>query len=151
MNTYLIIAVLALIGTAAFFNRSSKKTETLENKTFQPNSENRQQNRVLKLVVLYDFAQTSKIISEKATEELIEKTMKSIDWEQFHAVYLEDKNGNMMDVSGSLHEDGLASSYVNDDIHLLKVNPPETVEEMTEILVDFLKGEGFWRNKYKYE
>ena len=105
----------------------------------------------MRLVVALDFGQDLKTITEKATSELIESTMKSVDWKKFHAVYLEDINGNMVDVSGSLFDDGLSSSYVNDDVHLLKENPPESVVEMTEILLDFLKGEEIWQNKYKYE
>ena len=56
-----------------------------------------------------------------------------------------------MHVSGSLGDDGLASGFVTDDDHILLVKPLETVEQMTEILLDFLKGEEIWRNKYEYK
>lgn len=47
-------------------------------------------NRKLKLVVTYDYGEKTKIITEKATAEIIESTMKSINWNEFHIVQLED-------------------------------------------------------------
>ena len=67
---------------------------------------------------------------------------------------LEDKNADgykALDVGGSLGDDGLASGLMTDDDHILLVKPLETVDQMTEILLDFLKGEEIWRNKYEYK
>jgi len=79
--------------------------------------------------------------------------MKSINWKKFHIVQLEDlssKGFKALHVSGSF-EDGLASGLVTDDDHILLVKKIKTVDQMTEILLDFLKGEEVWRNNYKYK
>jgi hypothetical protein len=158
MNTYIIIGVLALIGIIALISWNSKRnSNTLgiaENKTELRNREIRQEKRDLKLTVSYDYGEITKTISEKATAEIIKSTMESINWNEFHIVQLEDENGNgykALHVSGSLSDDGLASGLVTDNDHILLVKPLETVDQMTEILLDFLKGEDIWRNKYKYE
>jgi hypothetical protein len=158
MNTNIIIGILALIGLVAFVNLNSKRnlktTEIAENRTEMRNNEIRQEKRNLKLVVSYDFGENLKTISEKATSEIIKSTMESINWNEFHIVQLEDESDNTfkaLHVSGSLVEDGLASGYVTDDDHILMVKPIKTVDQMTEILLDFLKGEEVWRNKYEYK
>ena len=111
-------------------------------------------NRKLKLLVSYDYGQVEKTISENVTVEIIKETMNSINWNEFHIVQLEDKNADgykVLDVGGSLGNDGLASGLMTDDDHILLAKPLETVDQMTEILLDFLKGEDFWLNKYEYK
>ena len=158
MNTYIILGVLALIGIIAFCSwnskRNSKTLEIAENKTEIRNSDIRQEKRDLKLTVSYDYGENTKTISEKATAEIIKSTMKSINWNGFHIVQLEDENNDgykALHVSGSLGDDGLASGFVTDDDHILMVKPIETVDQMTEILLDFLKGENVWQSKYEYK
>ncbi|NQX81108.1 MAG: hypothetical protein HRT66_03810 [Flavobacteriaceae bacterium] len=100
------------------------------------------------------FDGNQKTISENTTSEVIKKTMQFINWNEFHMVQLEDLSSNgfkALHVSGSLAEDGLASGLVTDDDHILMTKPIKTVDQMTEILLDFLKGEDVWRNKYKYK
>ncbi|HLT53366.1 MAG TPA: hypothetical protein VKZ97_05735, partial [Flavobacteriaceae bacterium] len=112
------------------------------------------EKRELKLIITYDYGEKTEIITEKATAEIIKSTMKSINWNEFHIVQLEDKNADgykALDVGGSLGDDGLASGLMTDDDHILLVKPLETVDQMTEILLDFLKGEEIWRNKYEYK
>ncbi|WP_174435327.1 hypothetical protein [Psychroserpens mesophilus] len=119
-------------------------------KTFE-STKNQKENRNLRLTVFRNFGQDEKIISEKTTSEIIKNTMNSINWNEFHIVELKDENDNALHISGSLNEDGLASTFTKDDEHILMIKPIETVEQMTEILLDFLKGEDIWQNKYKYE
>lgn len=158
MNTYIIFGILALIGIFALVSWNSKRNsntyEIAENKSELLNREIRQKQRGLKLTVSYDDGEITKTISEKATAEIIKSTMESTNWNEFHIVELEDENGNgykALHVSGSLGDDGLASGFVTGDDHILLVKPLETVEQMTEILLDFLKGEEIWRNKYEYK
>ena len=157
MKTYIIVGILAVIGLAVLVSlnsiRNSKTTEIAKNSKIQ-NNKIQQEKRNLKLVVSYDFGENQKIISEKATSEIIKSTMKSINWNEFHIVQLEDESNNTfkaLHVSGSLSEGGLASGFVTDDDHILMVEPIKTVNQMTEILLDFLKGEDVWLNKYEYK
>lgn len=158
MNTYIIFGILALIGIFTLISWNSKRnSNTLgiaENKAELRNREIRQEKRDLKLTISYDYGEITKTISEKATAEIIKSTMKSINWKEFHIVQLEDENSDeykALHVSGSLGDDGLASGFVTDDDHKLLEKPLETVDQMTEILLDFLKGESVWRNKYEYK
>ncbi len=158
MNTYIIFGALALIGIFVLVSWNSKQNSNklgiAVNNTELQNSENQQEKRYLKLTVSYNYGETTKTISEKATAEIIKNTMKSTNWNEFHIVQLEDENGGgykALHVSGSLSDDGLASGFVTDDDHILMVKPIQTVDQMTEILLDFLKGEDIWRNKYEYK
>jgi len=158
MSTYIIIGIIVLIGIMALSSWNSKRNSNtvgvLESKTVLRNSETRQEKRDLKLTVSYNYGETTKTISEKATAEVIKSTMTSTNWNKFHIVQLEDENGDeykALHVSGSLSDDGLASGFVTDDDHILLVKQLKTVEQMTEILLDFLKGEDIWRNKYEYK
>lgn len=156
VNIYIYIGVLVLIGLLVFRTWNSKhnsiRPDILENINKNSNTKNLADNRILKLVVSYNFGEDLITISENVTSEIIKNTMESIDWNKFHIVQLEDHLGNALNVSGSLVEDGIASGLMtSDDQIVLKVNPPKTVKEMTEILIDFLKGEEIWRNKYLYK
>ena len=134
--------------------RNSNTLKIAQKKTELRNAETRQEKRDLKLTVSYNYGETTKTVSEKATVEIVKSTMKSTNWNEFHIVQLEDENGDgykALHVSGSLGDDGLASGFVTDDDHILLVKPLKTVDQMTEILLDFLKGEEIWQNKYEYK
>tara|TARA_R110002073_G_scaffold269599_1_gene432761 strand:+ start:594 stop:1058 length:465 start_codon:yes stop_codon:yes gene_type:complete len=154
MSTYIVIGIILIIGIVAFSSWNSNKLGITKNRTELQSDEIRQGKRDLKLIITYDYGEKTEIITEKATAEIIKSTMKSIDWNEFHIVQLEDKNAvgyKALDVGGSLGDDGLASGLVTDDDHILLIKPLETVDQMTQILLDFLKGEEIWRNKYEYK
>ena len=155
MKAHLIIGIITLFRLTNFSNWNSNRnlatTEITENRTENINSKMKENYRTLRLVVSYDFGENLKTISEKPTPAIIKSTMESINWNEFHIVQLEDENENALHVSGSLYEDGLASGYATEDDQILIVNPPKSVKEMTEILIDFLQGEEIWWNKYEYK
>jgi hypothetical protein len=131
-----------------------RNSDTKSNKKTLESAKNQTENRNLRLVIFRNFGQDEKTISKNTTSEIIKSTMELINWKEFHIVQLEDENGDgykALDVGGSLGDDGLASGLVTDDDHILLVKPLETVEQMTEILLDFLEGEDIWRNKYEYK
>ena len=152
MYSYIFIGVALLVIGIIFYDLKSATNSYGTDKSWSASYKNHQkENRDLKLVVAYDFGQRIETISEKATVEQIKKTMESINWNEFHIVQLEDEKENALHVSGSLTEDGFSSGYVTTDNHILLVNPPTSVKEMTEILIEFLKGEENWRSKYEYK
>lgn len=157
MNTYLIIGAFTLLGIitlSSFYPKRKNLTRDTERfKIEETHSEGRQEQRTLKLAVTAGFGGDEKTISENANSDVIVETMQSTNWNKFHIVQLEDLTSNgfkALHVSGSF-EDGLASGLVTDDDHILLVKEIKTVDQMTEILLDFLKGEEIWRNKYKYK
>ena len=145
------IGIFIIVSFLLIKEKLTQNSNTKSNKKTLENAKNYTEKRNLRLVVFHNFGQDERIISEKATSKIIRNTMNSINWNEFHIVQLEDENDNALHVSGSLNEDGLASTFTKDDNHILMVKPIETVEQMIEILLDFLKGEDIWRNKYEYK
>jgi hypothetical protein len=145
------VGILIILSFLLIKEKLVRNSDTKLNKKTLKSTKNQIEKRNLKLVVFRDFGQEEKTISEKATSKIIRNTMNSINWNEFHIVQLEDENDNVLHVSGSLYDDGLASTFTKDDDHILMVKPIKTVEQMIEILLDFLKGEDIWRNKYEYK
>ena len=135
----------------ASFENNKEKQERAQNYMKPLDKIKQQTPRKLRLVMSSGFDQDLITIRETVTADIIINTMKSIDWNTFHIVQLEDENDNALHVSGSLVEDGIASWFVTNDDHLLMVEPIKSVDQMTEILLDFLEGEDVWRNKYEYQ
>jgi len=149
----LLVVGFGIFVILSFFIIKERLVQNSDGKRNEKNNE-KAKNRKLKLLVSYDYGQVEKTISENVTVEIIKETMNSINWNEFHIVQLEDKNADgykVLDVGGSLGYDGLASGLMTDDDHILLAKPLETVDQMTEILLDFLKGEDFWLNKYEYK
>jgi hypothetical protein len=145
------IGIFIILSFLLIKEKLTQISNTKPNKNTIKNAKDYTKNRSLRLIVFYNFGQDEKIVSENVTSKIIRNTMNSINWNEFHIVQLEDKNDNALHVSGSLNEDGLTSTFTKDDDHILMVKPIETVEQMIEILLDFLKGEDIWRNKYEYK
>lgn len=146
------VGIIIILSFLLIKEKLVKNSDSKSNKKTLKNAKNQTENRNLKLVVFHNFGQDAKIIAEKATNEIIRNTMNSVNWNEFHIVQLEDEHDNSLHVSGSLRDDDdLASGFTKEDDHILLVKPIKTVEQMTEILLDFLKGEDFWKNKYNYE
>ena len=157
MNTYLLIGALALLGIITLSNFYPKRKNLIRDierfKIEQTHSEGRQEQRTLKLTITKGFGGDEKTVSENVDSKVIVETMQSTNWNNFHIVQLEDLNSKgfkALHVSGSF-KDGFASGLVTDDDHILLGKEIKTADQMTEILLDFLKGEEVWRNKYKYE
>jgi hypothetical protein len=145
------VGIFIILSFLLIKEKLVRNSDTKLNKKTLESTKNQIEKRNLRVVVFRNFGQEEKTISEKATSKIIRNTMNSINWNEFHIVKLEDENNNVLHVSGSLNDDGLASTFTKDDDHILMVKPIKTVEQMIEILLDFLKGEDIWRNKYEYK
>lgn len=99
----------------------------------------------MKLTVLSDYGSKEKIVSEQATSNQIIQTITGIDWHAFHQVILHKDNGDWMEVSGSLGDDGLSSMYEEDGVQYVINRPPSSIKHMTTILMSYLSGD----QKYK--
>ncbi len=107
------------------------------------------------LHVLSNFASTHQYVTDKPSERKIIQTMQSLSWYSgFHQVVLVLEPGISMEVGGSLDPDhGLSSVYRNRKkrIHYVTREPPVTVEQMTNILLSFHRGDDKWKEMYIYE
>jgi len=100
----------------------------------------------IRLLVISNYGQNTEIISEDPSHETIKNTMQNLNWQGFHQVVLEKKNGDWLEVGGSLNpSDGLSVMYEeNGNQHVIKV-PPTTIDEMTYFLLDYLDGSSDWK------
>jgi hypothetical protein len=102
----------------------------------------------MELSVISNYGQTMEIIAEEATPALVRQTMRSLDWHGFHQVILTKADGDWLEVGGSLAPgDGLSVMYEERGEQFVIEDPPETVEEMTAFLLDYLAGSGQWRGR----
>ena len=103
-----------------------------------------------KRLLTFDCGEEIKTVSENPNPAIVECTMGTINWKEFHVVQLKDQEYNALHLGGSLKEQKFGSGYVTHLNHRVKIEPPKSVEEMTQILIDFLENEDYWRQKYVY-
>jgi len=105
----------------------------------------------MKLTVLYNYGTKLKLVSEDATDHQIIETMNTIDWNKFTQVVLEQNNGDHIEVGGSLGSDGLSVMYSERQRQYFIVRPPDSVVEMTRILLSYHSGDGIYKEENKFE
>ena len=105
----------------------------------------------MKLWTLSDYGQIENVISNSSTIKDIEETMAKLDWNKFHQFILEKQNGDLIEVGGSLVEDGLSVMYIEEGKEYVISKPPSTVIEMTNFLKCYYNDDMSFKTKYKFE
>lgn len=105
----------------------------------------------MKLTVLSNYGSREKVISENATADQISETMLLIDWKVFHQVILSKDNGDWLEVGGNLKSDGLSVTYEEYGKQYFIVKPPDSVDQMTKILLSYHTGDGMFKQENKFE
>ena len=105
----------------------------------------------MKLWTLSDYGQIENVISNSSTIKDIEETMAKLDWNKFHQIILEKQNGDLIEVGGSLAEDGLSVMYIEGGKEYVISTPPSTVIEMTNFLKWYFNDDMSFKTKYKFE
>lgn len=155
LSSFLFFGIKAFIVLIIFINciplQSSIPTEIL--------IANKLQDRILRLEVQQLvklgnglFRPNTKIITEKATPQIIKNTIASIDWKQPTFISLIDTINYdcSLQVSGvstkqKLSLEATLFPYEKENVYV----DLETVEQVTQALIYFLKGEDVWRNEYE--
>ena len=65
----------------------------------------------MRLTVISDHGARETVASEQATPEIVEATIRSVDWSGFHHVVLEDDMGNWFEGGDSFGYDSLSASF----------------------------------------
>jgi len=92
--------------------------------------------------VTSDYGSNEILRQADTTIEIIEKTMNSLNWNEFQVVNLSRNDEDWISLSGNLSDEGLACVYEeNNDIYII-VTPPNTIKEMKEILISYYEGDG---------
>lgn len=108
-------------------------------------------NKPLELMVLSDYGKEENIISKSTTKDQIDSIMTTLDWNEFHQVILSIDNENWIEVGGNIQEDGLAVLYEENGVRNIIKTPPNSVDEMTEILISYLVNDNKFKSNYDYE
>ena len=109
------------------------------------------ENKKMKLTVLSNYGETEKTVSDSTTIEQVKNIMKSLDWQDFHQVVLEQVNGDWIEVGGNIGEDGLSAMYEESGEQYVINEPPSSVKHMTEILLSYLQGDNKFKEDNKFE
>jgi len=107
------------------------------------------------LHVLSDYGSGHELRSSAPTETAITDLMNSLAWDSdFYQVVLVLPKGDSMEVGGSIEPStGLSSQYRNEAQGIFRLTkiPPTTVQEMTDILLSFHRGDNQWEQMFDYQ
>lgn len=144
MKRYRLTLVILIAAIIIFIHSPNSNSESLE--------DSKSKALKMKLTVLSDYGAKENLISKDADQEIIIKTMGSLDWNGFHQVILETDDGSFLEVGGSLDpSDGLSAMYAEKGEQHFKKKPPASVKEMTDILLLYLKRDAGCKNKNTWE
>ncbi|WP_136663997.1 hypothetical protein [Pseudomonas leptonychotis] len=105
--------------------------------------------------VIYDYGSSIELSTNEISDNSIRDTILSLDWQSgFYQVICTLHPGQTMEVGGSLNGiDGLSASYRNrsENIELVTNLPPESTNEMIEILSLFINNNLSWKSKFQFE
>lgn len=112
---------------------------------------NLQGNTSMKLEVISDYGSKTTVVSDEATSNIVNDTMRSLDWNRFHQVVLTQGNGDWIEVGGSLDpSDGLSVMYQENNKQVVIKSPPTSVDEMTAFLVSYVARSDDWKNENEW-
>lgn len=104
--------------------------------------------------LLSDFGEGYAYVSEEPSIPIVVELMEGLDWERgFFQVIVTLAPGVSMELGGSLNGvDGLSGVYRNraEQLHLVTSVPPDSVEDMVEIMQSFIRKDGLWQDKYQF-
>ncbi len=105
--------------------------------------------------VISNFGDDPVVSYPTISNDAIQSVLRSVDWiNGFHQVVVVTSPGISMEVGGSLDpEHGLSAMYRDryDRVDAVIINPPETIEEMENILIAFNRQDGTWRKEYAFD
>ena len=107
-------------------------------------------NQQMELLVISDYGSKEEIKKTNVSLQEIQKIMDDINWEHFHQVILSRSENDFIEVGGNLNEDGLACIFEKNNEQFVIDEAPTSVEQITEILISYFKGEEEFLRKYKF-
>ena len=104
----------------------------------------------MELTVVYGYGESTELISNHSTEQQIKDLMNRLDWSQFTNVLLSIDDVNWISVGGSLGEDGLSIIYSERGEQFVSDIPPDSVEQMTKVLLSYLNQDDQFKKDWKF-
>ena len=87
------------------------------------------------------------LISENPTKAQVSHIVNSLDWTNFNAVILRNNEGNWLEVSGSLDNDGFAIIYEENGVPFISEDAPEKLVQLENALQSYLFGNEKFKDK----
>ena len=110
--------------------------------------------RTVGIHLLSNYGSEYSFLGDSISKSDIEREINKLDWpNNFYQFVVISEPGVLMEVGGSLHpSDGLSARHLNRRTKTegIIVSPPESVEEMSDILIRFTTGDS-WKAKYKFD
>ncbi len=89
-------------------------------------------------------------ITQNPSRDDVEKIVKSLHWDDISWAILKIDKKNRIECSGSIN-DGFAIIYQENDSDYIGNNAPESIDEIIEILIQYLNYDNSWKNKFTWK
>ena len=150
LKIFLIIWIISMTLLGCSNKNNSKESNNSKEIALHQINTNKKQNK-MKITVFSNYGSEKKVVSDSATVDQVIETMNSLNWNKFLQVTLEKINGDWIEVSGNLKEDGLSVMYEENGKQYIIDEPPISVDQMTKILLSYLAGDGMFKIENKFE
>ncbi|MDW3196917.1 MAG: hypothetical protein R8G66_31360 [Cytophagales bacterium] len=104
----------------------------------------------MQLRVISNYGAYEMLVSDSVSLEQVRSKMVDLDWNSFHQVVLEQENGDWIEVGGNLLDDGLSAMYQEAGRQYEIRQTPKSVDQLTEILLSYLRGDNKFREDHKF-
>ena len=108
----------------------------------------------MELWIADDHQSIEKCVSKNASASEINKLVDSLNWADFHYIWLKDSTGNILEISGDLIDNGISTAYQSYDkngsfiTEEISDNPVWSKIEIKKILTSFCTGDGNWKKSF---
>lgn len=110
--------------------------------------------RTVGMHLLSNYGSEYTFLGASITQEDIKRELRKLDWPNgFYQFVVISEPGISMEVGGSLDpSDGLSARYLNRSTKVegVIITPPESVEEMEDILIKFADSDESWKSDYDF-
>lgn len=102
------------------------------------------------LLLLSDYGLKEDINLTDVSIDTIDEVMNKVDWNLFHQLVLSRSKEEWLEVSGNIQEDGLSSSYKeNEEVFVIK-KAPGSVDELNNILKSYINNDDEFKKQHRY-
>ena len=140
MTKYVIVIAVAIIAAIAWF-LSRRGEESGPERVFYP-----------RLLAFPPPDHRETVLAERPDAEAVRSAVIDHSWEEISFITVKRSEGDWMEVSGSIRpEDGFSARYSLSGEEHISVDPPESVEDLADLLVSFLENDGRWKSRILWD
>jgi hypothetical protein len=102
----------------------------------------------MKLFLTQGWTGTKILIKDNPNEQEVSMLLKSLDWQDFNSIQLQQDSDNWIDVSGNLGEDGLSIVSEEKGISYVSYQAPESISQLDEALKLYINNDPALKEKW---